>query len=100
MTHRSNPEQERLVALPATNILVIAPAGCGKTEALAQRAKALIDRGEVKAPRKVLAVTFSNKARDNLASRMRKWIGPLWYRRVEVVNLHKLAARIVRAHGA
>ena len=99
MTRRSNPEQERLAGLPATNILVIAPAGCGKTEALAQRAHALIARGEVKAPTKILAVTFSNKARDNLAARMRTWIGPLWHRRVEVVNLHKLAARIVRAHG-
>lgn len=99
MTRSSNSEQERLAALPATNILVIAPAGCGKTEALAQRARSLVARGEAKAPRKVLAVTFSNKARDNLAVRMRKWIGPLWHRRVEVVNLHKLAARIVRAHG-
>lgn len=99
MVGRANFEQDRLAALPATNILVIAPAGCGKTEALAKRAKALLDRGAAKAPRKILAVTFSNKARDNLAARMRKWIGPLWYRRVEVVNLHKLAARIVRAHG-
>jgi DNA helicase-2/ATP-dependent DNA helicase PcrA len=57
-----NPEQERLANLPIGNVLVIAPAGCGKTEALAARAKAVVARGDVTAPRKILALTFSNKA--------------------------------------
>jgi DNA helicase-2/ATP-dependent DNA helicase PcrA len=96
---RPNPEQDRLAALPIGNVLVIAPAGCGKTEALAARAKALIDRAEVVAPRKVMALTFSNKARDNLRARMRKVLGPLWYRRVHVMNIHGLAARVVKSHG-
>lgn len=82
------------------NILVVAPAGCGKTEALAQRAAAVIRRGEVVPPNKVLGLTFSNKARDNLASRLRLVLGPQWKQWVTVSNFHGLAARVIKAHGA
>ena len=49
-------------------------------------------------PRKVLAVTFSNKAKENLASRMRTVIGPGWRERVTVTNFHGIAGRLLRAH--
>ncbi|MEX0985753.1 MAG: ATP-dependent helicase [Actinomycetota bacterium] len=94
-----NPQQEKLVELPVGNVLVIAPAGCGKTEALAGRARAVLARGEVAAPQKILALTFSNKARDNLASRIRGAVGAAWRQRISVTNFHGLAARILRAHG-
>lgn len=95
----ANAEQARLVELPIGNILVIAPAGCGKTEALAARAAAVLQRGDVTAPRTILALTFSTKARNNLAGRMRSVIGAGWQRRVVVRNFHGLAARVIRAHG-
>lgn len=95
-----NPEQERLANLPIGNVLVIAPAGCGKTEALAARAQAVLARGDVTAPRKVLALTFSNKARENLAARVRRVIGAGASQRISVTNFHRLAARVVRAHGS
>ena len=94
-----NPQQERLAGLPVGNVLVIAPAGCGKTEALAGRARAVLVRREVVAPQKILALTFSNKARDNLASRMRSVAGAGWRQRISVTNFHGLAARVMRAHG-
>jgi hypothetical protein len=92
-------KQEELAALPLTNILVIAPAGCGKTEALALRAAAICARGEVRPPQKVLALTFSNKAKQNLAARMRSIMGPAWWRKVSVIKFHGLAGRVLRAHG-
>jgi DNA helicase-2/ATP-dependent DNA helicase PcrA len=94
-----NPQQDKLAELPIVNVLAIAPAGCGKTEALALRARAVISRGEVATPRIILALTFSNKARDNLAGRMRKVVGPAWRQRISVANFHGLSARIVMAHG-
>lgn len=95
----SNPHQDRLADLPIGNVLVLAPAGCGKTEALARRAQAVLARSEVVAPRMILALTFSNKARDNLASRMRKVVGPWWRQRISVTNFHGFAARVVKAHA-
>jgi DNA helicase-2/ATP-dependent DNA helicase PcrA len=97
---QTNPTQARLADLPVGNVLVVAPAGCGKTEALAARAKAVVARGDVTAPRKVLALTFSNKARENLASRLRRIVGAGASQRVTVTNFHGLAARVVLAHGA
>ena len=95
-----NPQQQRLAALPIANALVIAPAGCGKTQALAARARVVLARGEVAAPQKILALTFSNKARDNLASRMQGIVGAGWRRHITVTNFHGLAARVIKAHGS
>lgn len=93
------PDQEWLAELGLTNVLVIAPAGCGKTQALATRAAAVCGRGDVRPPRKVLALTFSNKAKENLATRMRAVIGAGWRERVTVTNFHGIAGRLLRAHG-
>ena len=90
---------ERLANLPIGNVLVVAPAGSGKTEALAHRARAIISRGQSLAPHMILALTFSNKARDSLANRMNDVVGPWWRRRISVTNFHGLAARILKAHG-
>jgi DNA helicase-2/ATP-dependent DNA helicase PcrA len=94
-----NAKQRELAALPIKPVLVIAPAGCGKTEALALRARAAVARGDIAAPRKVLALTYSNKAKANLAARMASCVGPGWRQRIWVTNFHGLAARIIRAHG-
>lgn len=95
-----DPQQQRLADLPVGNVLAVAPAGCGKTEALAGRARAVLERKEVRAPRRILALTFSNKAKDNLASRMRSVVGSEWRQRIWVTNFHGLSGRLIRAHGA
>jgi len=95
----ANEKQQELADLPIGTVLAIAPAGCGKTEALAMRARAAIARSDIAAPRKILAITYSNKAKSNLAARMRSCVGPNWRARITVANLHGLAARIVKAHG-
>ena len=96
----ANAKQRELADLPIRPILVIAPAGCGKTEALALRAREAVARGNIGAPRKVLALTYSNKAKANLAARMASCVGPGWRSRITVTNFHGLSARIIRAHGA
>lgn len=84
----------------ALDLLVVAPAGCGKTEALALRVQGLLRRGVVKAPQKVLIVTFSNRARDNIKDRLRSCLTSAeMSERVTVVNFHGLSARLFRAHA-
>lgn len=95
-----NEQQQRLADLTIGNVLAVAPAGCGKTEALAERARAVLQREEVRPPRKILALSFSNKAKDNLARRMRLTVGSGWRQRIWVTNFHGLAGRVIRAHGA
>lgn len=85
---------------PGLDLLVIAPAGCGKTEAMALRVAGLIERGQVPWPTKVLVTTFSNRARDNIRERLSGYLARTVIRdRVVVCNLHGLAARIYQAHA-
>ncbi len=85
--------------IDATNLLVIAPPGCGKTELLARRAKHLIPT--LARNQRILALTFSNKARENLAARIRGVVGPNAFRRyVRMRNFHGHATELLRAHGA
>jgi DNA helicase-2/ATP-dependent DNA helicase PcrA len=82
-----------------SNLLVVAPPGCGKTELLALRAQALIPR--LRPHQRILALTFTNRARDNLAERLRRLLGPERARRyVTIRNFHGHAAEIILAHGA
>lgn len=85
---------------PTLDLLAIAPAGCGKTEAMALRVAGLIERGQVPWPTRVLVTTFSNRARDNIRDRLNAYLPrPLIRDRVVVCNLHGLAARIYQAHA-
>ncbi|OAN29143.1 ATP-dependent DNA helicase PcrA [Plantibacter sp. H53] len=92
--------QERIRDATAPDLLVIAPAGCGKTEALALRIQGLLRRGDVAAPKKVLVTAFSNRARDNIRERLKAYLPAAVLRdRVSVANFHGVAARLIRAHG-
>ena len=83
------------------DLRVVAPAGCGKTEALALRIQGILDRGMVAAPRRILVTTFSNRARDNIKERLSSYLtNPTLRDRVAVSNFHGLSARIFRAHAA
>lgn len=94
------PAQERIRDHEPLDLLVLAPAGCGKTEALALRAAGLIARGQIPPPQKLLVTTFSNRARDSIRDRLANALSPTVRRdRVTVVNFHGLSARIYRAHA-
>lgn len=79
--------------------LILAPPGCGKTEALAVRAVELLGAPELGPWGRVLGVTYSKKARDNLRSRIKPRLSVPNRNRVAVYNLHGLAARLLAAHG-
>lgn len=79
--------------------LIIAPPGCGKTELLARRAAVCVHRSTLPVGRMILALTFTNKARDNLSSRMAQHVGPGFRRNVTVINFHGLALHLYKRHG-
>lgn len=81
-------------------LIITAPAGCGKTEALALRIRGMIDRRIVTPPRKILLVTFTNRAKENIGERLRSYLTPQEITRyITLHNLHGLSARIISAHG-
>ncbi len=64
------------------------------------RIAGLIERRGVEPPRRVLAVTFSNRAKDNLRARLVDYVpAGLLRERVTVTNFHGLASRVIRAHA-
>lgn len=94
------PKQAQVRDHPGLSLLIIAPAGCGKTETLALRVKGLLDRQAVKAPQRILVTTFTNRARDNMHDRLRRYLTPREMREaVTVCNFHGLSARIIQAHS-
>lgn len=80
------------------HLLIIAPPGCGKTEVLAHRAVHQID--SLQPNQKILALTFTKRARANLEERLRSVLGQARARRKIVVrNFHGFATQVVLAHG-
>ena len=91
-------EQYAAATSEKDHLLILAPPGCGKTEVLAHRAAHQIS--SLKPHQRVLALTFTKRARANLEERLRSVLGQTRVRRQIVVrNFHGFAAQVVLAHG-
>lgn len=91
-------EQHAAATSEKDHLLIVAPPGCGKTEVLAHRAAHQIDL--LKPNQRVLALTFTKRARANLEERLRSVLGQTQARRQVVVrNFHGFATQVVLAHG-
>jgi DNA helicase-2/ATP-dependent DNA helicase PcrA len=91
-----NPDQLDAVVHEGGPLLVVAGAGSGKTRVLTHRIAHLIHEGA--APSQILAITFTNKAADEMKHRVAELVGPrvkaMW-----VCTFHSACVRILRAHG-
>ena len=92
-----NPEQREAVLHGDGPLLIFAGAGSGKTRVLTHRAAHLVKHRGVD-PRNLLAVTFTNKAANEMKERIARLIGPLrwdfW-----MGTFHAICARILRREG-
>jgi DNA helicase-2/ATP-dependent DNA helicase PcrA len=91
-----NPEQRAAVELPARSALILAGAGSGKTRVLTTRIAYLISNGLV-SPGGVLAVTFTNKAANEMKTRLAAML-PINTRSMWIGTFHGLCNRLLRAH--
>ncbi|MDN5247682.1 MAG: UvrD-helicase domain-containing protein [Wolbachia endosymbiont of Tyrophagus putrescentiae] len=90
-----NPEQQAAVTNVDGPILILAGAGTGKTRTITSRIAHIISNGYC-SPEQILAVTFTNKAASEMASRVMEmtgvnipWLG----------TFHAIAAKILRQHA-
>ncbi len=92
-----NGPQRRAVVHRGTPLLVVAGAGSGKTRVLTHRVAHLIATGDA-TPWEILAITFTNKAADEMRERLVGLIGPV-AQRMWVSTFHAACVRILRAHA-
>lgn len=94
------PEQRAIIEYPLLPLRVTAGAGTGKTTTMALRLEHLIRTGQVE-PEQALGVTFTNKAAEELAARLRTGLPELSEegREVEVATYHGFAHSLLREFG-
>lgn len=92
-----NPAQHDAVAHDGGPMLVVAGAGSGKTRVLTHRIAHLISEGQI-SPFSILAITFTNKAAEEMKSRVAALVGPV-ANRMWVSTFHSACVRILRQHA-
>jgi len=92
-----NEPQRRAVTHRGSPLLVVAGAGSGKTRVLTHRVAHLIATGDA-TPWQVLAITFTNKAADEMRERLVRLVGPV-AGRMWVSTFHAACVRILRVHA-
>lgn len=89
-----NPAQVDAVTHTGGPLLVIAGAGSGKTRVLTSRIAHLVADLKV-SPFSILAITFTNKAADEMKHRVADLVGPVAHR-MWVSTFHSACVRILR----
>ena len=88
-----NKDQKKAIQKVYGNVAVIATAGSGKTSVLTKRIANMIEEGID--PKSILAITFSRKAKEHMAEKLKDLTSVS-----ELVNIetfHSLAFKIIKS---
>lgn len=100
-TQGLNEEQKKAVLITDGPLLILAGAGSGKTKTLTHRITYILEQGLAKPP-EILAVTFTNKAAQEMRERVAKLLGRPAVDRTFMPYMgtfHSICVRILRQAG-
>lgn len=92
-----NEEQQKVVNEQKNNIILIASAGTGKTNTLAERVTSIIKNGNSK-PSEILCITFTNKACKEMSDRVMKIVGGE-AKDITIRTFHSFCFDVVRTYA-
>ena len=103
MPQNLNPEQKKAVETTEGPILVLSGAGTGKTRVLVTRVAYILEQ-KLAMPWQILALTFTNKAANEMKNRIAEILnasaGEFYARDLWCGTFHSICLRILRANAA
>jgi len=92
-----NPAQLEAVHYLQGPCLVLAGAGSGKTRVITHKIARLLQAGY--APGQIAAITFTNKAAEEMRERAKDLVGPRAAKHLVISTFHSLGVRLLREDG-
>jgi DNA helicase-2/ATP-dependent DNA helicase PcrA len=93
-----NPQQREAVLCTDASLIIVAGPGTGKTRTLTHRMAYLIAKKGV-SPEHLLAITFTNKAAEEMVNRLTRLLGSTVVNRIIIKTFHAFCAMILREEG-
>jgi len=90
-----NKQQQEAARCASTSLIIVAGPGTGKTRTLTHRIAYLIADKEI-APKNILAITFTNKAAEEMASRLTQLLDAEIAKQLTIKTFHAFGAILLR----